>query len=82
VSADNDNAPAGALEITIAPPAAPGASSTVRVATSGRLLFELPPNMAGVMGATLIQLGAVALERDRVGTVVDAGPPPKPLIIV
>jgi hypothetical protein len=76
------DAPAGALEITIAPPAAPGASSTVRVSISGQLLFELPPAVAGIMGSTLIQLAAVALERDRVGTVVDAGPPSKPLVIV
>jgi hypothetical protein len=66
------------VSIDIVPPAKPGEESCVAISTDGVELMRLPPPIAGQMGSLLIQLAAVAIERDRVGTIV--GPPPQKLI--
>lgn len=69
------------LEINIVPPASPGESSTISLSGPKGLLIHLPLHVAVLMGSTLIQVAAVAIERDRLGTHV-AAPPAPPLIVI
>lgn len=69
------------LEINIVPPATPGSPSSVQLKGPAGLLINLPLQVATHMGVTLVQVAAVASERDRLGTHVTA-PPAPPLIVI
>jgi hypothetical protein len=70
------------LEINIVPPATPDGSSTIRITGPTGLEIHLPLGVAGLMGATLIKIAAVAAERDARGSHVAPAPPAAPLIVV
>lgn len=81
----NDNAPEAAtlaIDIVDGPPnpALERSPKMVRVAFAG-VTFDMSPGNATGFGVALIQLAAVAIERDQTGRVVVPPPAPSKLII-